>query len=102
MTFSRLKPLILVGVGLTLCSCQPAPQESLPREAPILDVTLLGIWPARDQAYEIANALEEFGIRSTMSGISPCLINVETAKLQQSRAIVAQNSAWVQSAISLH
>ena len=98
----RLIHLAAALFTLGLISCQPKEPEkpSRPRhQAAVLDYTMLGIWPERYQAYEISNALGEFGIRSTLSGRQPCILNVEAAKLGQAQAMVAANPAWQQTRI---
>ncbi|MGA0899887.1 MAG: hypothetical protein ACO3SO_05745 [Luteolibacter sp.] len=90
-------------VYVLLGSCQPATDAHKPKrefhQPVVLDYTLLGIWPERYQAYEIGNALEVAGIRSKLSGVRPCLINVETAKLSQAQSFVMAHPSWQQKRI---
>ena len=64
-----------------------------------MDYTLLGIWPERFQADEVAAALGEAGIQSKLSGYRPCAVNVETSKLEQAQRAVLNNPAWAGSMI---
>ena len=96
MRFTHLAA-VLLATGLI--SCEPKEPEKPRHQAAVLDYTMLGIWPERYQAYEISNALGEYGIRSTLSGRRPCVLNVEAAKLGQAQAMVAANPAWQQTRI---
>ena len=92
----RLLQLITICGCAGLISCQPKPEEAKPepRQPAVLDYTLLGIWPERYQAYEISNALGEAGIQSQLSGVRPCILNVETSKLERAQRAVLNNPEW--------
>lgn len=81
-----------------LTSCQPTADEVKPmpqaHQSLVFDYSMLGIWPERYQAYEISNALEEVGIRSKMSGSKPCILNVETSKLERAQRVVLSDPSW--------
>ena len=102
----RKSNVFAVLVSLCLCACQPAPDEEEPKPKPhqpaVLDYTMLGIWSERYQAYEISNALEEVGIGSTMSGIRPCIHNVETRKWREAWHLLDSNPHWLNLAIKLN
>ncbi|MDX1679796.1 MAG: hypothetical protein R3242_03600, partial [Akkermansiaceae bacterium] len=77
---------------------QTTVQEDPPHQSISLNYTMLGIWPERHHAYDISKALKEAGIESTMSGHRPCVLNVETAKLEQAYSIVRAKPEWMEAA----
>jgi len=84
----------LLGISCAVLfslSCQPKEEAPPPRPSAVLDYTLLGIWPDRYQALAVRDALKEAGIHSQLSGYQPCVINVETSKLEQARAIMSSS-----------
>lgn len=93
-------PLFLMSWGIALASCQPGePERPPPPQIANLNYTLLGIWPQRYQAYDIAQALKQEGIRSKLSGHAPCALNVESDKLERARRAVLNNPEWLENMI---
>lgn len=96
-------PLFLMSLGIALASCQPGePDRPPPPQVANLNYDLLGIWPQRYQAYDIAQALKQEGIQSTLSGHAPCALNVEADKWREAWDVLYSNPHMLDQAIKLN